>query len=153
MKYSPTSRRSPPVPVLAAVQRQSPPAPLDVWVEIMTAPRARSLPVLPQVGGPRDTPPAPDVCPRKTLDHSKPVLAMCWTEDRVVPSQATVYPRDDMYVRLEDHKMVLVTGTWRWGTSSSGSSLRRGSGSPSDGTPRSHARRWAWNFAALPGRN
>ncbi|KAJ7681687.1 hypothetical protein B0H17DRAFT_1138284 [Mycena rosella] len=28
-------------------------------------------------------------------------------QDGVAPSQATVYPRNNMYVRLEDHKMVL----------------------------------------------
>ncbi|KAJ7690528.1 hypothetical protein B0H17DRAFT_1201649 [Mycena rosella] len=100
-------------------QRQSPPAPLDVWVEIMTAPHARSLPVLPQ-----------------TLDRSKPVLAMCWTEDGVAPSQATVYLRGNMYVRLEDHKMVLGDRNMEMGNIFQRFIPSKGEWSPSDGTPR-----------------
>ncbi|KAJ6527317.1 hypothetical protein DFH09DRAFT_1094815 [Mycena vulgaris] len=75
------TRRSPPVP-------RSPPASAIEW-------RSPSPPDLLASG------------PTVGLDRSKPVMLMCWKEDGVAPVQLTVYPRDDMHVRMEDHKLLL----------------------------------------------
>ncbi|KAJ6530083.1 hypothetical protein B0H19DRAFT_1082493 [Mycena capillaripes] len=42
------------------------------------------------------------------LDFDTQILAMFWTKDGAVPGQVTVYPRDDLRVRLSDHKIALA---------------------------------------------
>ncbi|KAJ7238316.1 hypothetical protein B0H12DRAFT_1075306 [Mycena haematopus] len=44
------------------------------------------------------------------LDFDTQILALFWFEDGTAPGQVTVYPRDDLRVRLSDHKIALAEG-------------------------------------------
>ncbi|KAJ6516688.1 hypothetical protein C8R47DRAFT_1063365 [Mycena vitilis] len=42
------------------------------------------------------------------LDFDKPMLGLIWVKDNETAAQVSLYPREDMRVRLSDHKVALA---------------------------------------------
>ncbi|KAJ7252243.1 hypothetical protein C8J57DRAFT_1520082 [Mycena rebaudengoi] len=47
------------------------------------------------------------------LDFETPITAMIWIEDDQVPLQISLYPREDMRVRLSDHRVALAAAGFK----------------------------------------
>ncbi|KAJ6524119.1 hypothetical protein DFH09DRAFT_1329645 [Mycena vulgaris] len=50
------------------------------------------------------------------LDFDTPILAMIWISDTAKPVQVIIYPREDLRVRLSDHKVALGAVAFEKGT-------------------------------------
>ncbi|KAJ7637412.1 hypothetical protein DFH06DRAFT_1139025 [Mycena polygramma] len=50
------------------------------------------------------------------LDFDKPMLGLVWIKDGEPAAQVTLYPREDMRVRLSDHKVALAAAGFEQGT-------------------------------------
>ncbi|KAJ7096751.1 hypothetical protein B0H15DRAFT_826335 [Mycena belliarum] len=100
---SPIGRRSPQPPPSLSDHGSPPPTPSPVG--------RRSPPPPPSPSNRPSPPPQPDFFVPAgdgvDIDRSTPVMIMCWKADYSAPTQLTVYARDDLHVRMEDHKLVL----------------------------------------------